>query len=513
MKRLRKRTIRAARGAANLDSGGRPLLLAALTLALLASGTPAWANSGETISLTVDPIHVASDGESYVSVAPFEWDAQINIDAGSVGKIKNYTYWVELEVEGMPTNLSLEPWAASKSWGVGSRPDNITLNIGNLVSSTTSPSGWYSVETFAKAVCNNNKAGWQAKGYTNEQIFSQQHKIAVRAIDKWDVDFTVDNYLDLIVEGSYWFTEIVCDPAGKIGELHKEPPMPPEPASRNFAVPFQISAASISVDPAKAKGPCPMDLDVTAALTAVGEGTASFRLLHNGAPGPVRKVTFGKGGTKKDTAKFEVGAPASGPAFEANSGSGGGGGGGATMVAPSNPNQHSGSFAIQVVEPNPLESEEAYYSVDCVSPTMPPATTSLAGRRAPTHEPGPPEVELSPWRRDTCRGLHLEVAPGDGAPPERYEMEWQQRTAGVQRWVHLVTIVDDIDNTAEGPALDMRVPRREPDAGELRIRVRSGHPRGPWSGWRVVRLEPCRGAAHRDQGQRGDRGDDGHERR
>lgn len=483
-------------------------LAVSVCLVLLAVSSTAWANSGITHSLVVDQIHVASDGESYVSASPSKWSAQITIDAGSVGKIKEYTYWVELEVEGMPTKLSLEPWAASKSYGVGNRPKTLNkINVGSIVSSALSPSGWFSVENFAKAVCGNRRAVLLAKGWSDDQIFSTEHKIAVQAIDRWDVEFSVDNYNDIIVEATYWFTEIVCLATSEMAGQAKKPPKPPEPASHSLAVPFQISEATIRVDPSQARGPCPMNLDVTAILTAVGKGTASFRLIHNGAPGPVRKVTFGKGGAKKNTATFQVGAPASGPGFKA-AGGGGGQGGGTQLVTPTNPNQHSGHFAIHVVAPNKVESDEAFYSVSCVKKTQSSGPATIQARPTPTHEPGlkikaqprngpspqpgAPAVRLSPWQRDTCRGVRLEVEAGKGAASQAYETQWQRRRNRSWLQVRVAGF-----NRLHGPAVDTRVPRRVIEAaGDWRVRVRSHLPRGTWSGWEVLELAPCGAERH-----------------
>jgi hypothetical protein len=84
------------------------------------------------------------------------------------------------------------------------------------------------------------------------------------------------------------------------------------------------------------------------------------------------------GGAGQETAA--VGAASGGPGFAA-AGGGGGGGAAGSFKAPNHPNQHTGHFAIQVVAPNPVASDEAFYSVSCVQQTAPAGPGAL--------QPGP----------------------------------------------------------------------------------------------------------------------------
>jgi hypothetical protein len=347
----------------------------------------------------------------------------------------------------------------------------------------TQVSGWAAVDSWAIMACDRQASALRSAGWSDERIFEEEHKIAVRAVDRWDVEFTVDDYLRLLVEGSHWFTEIVCEPGpGTPAGQSRKPPPPPRPPNRGFAVPFQISAATVSVRPARASGPCPMELAVAASLTAVGGGTASFRMVHNGAPGPVRKVTFSQGGTRTDTATFTVGAPSGGPAFAAPTGSGGGIGG---LQTPTQPGQHNGHFAIQVVAPNALASDEAFYSVTCTQPPAPQGLKALGsggpGAGSAGLQPGPPVVELSPARGGRCPGARLEIAAGAGAAPRSYQLEWQRFQPARGGWEPRP--VAGFGQLA-GPTVDAQVPRRALGAGgRWQVRARSLEPPGPWSGW------------------------------
>jgi hypothetical protein len=104
---------------------------------------------------------------------------------------------------------------------------------------------------------------------------------------------------------------------------------------------FHVTAATLEAAPTTFTGPCPARIEFTGTITvASGSGTVRYRFLRNdGASAPIETLQFDGPGSQKVTTTWTLGG---------------------SQLPP-----YAGWQAIEIVEPNPMKSNQASFQVRC----------------------------------------------------------------------------------------------------------------------------------------------------
>ena len=162
----------------------------------------------------------------------------------------------------------------------------------------------------------------------------------------------------------------------------KEPPKREEqPAPSPTG--FQVASAILKASPADFSGDCPKRIEFDGAITVKGGGgVVAYRFIRSdGAQGPVESLRFDGPGAQKVRTTWTLGGP--GKAYE----------------------QYW--QAIQVLEPNPLESNKAFFNLRCVAPEpepQGPQVTAVRLQAGPANYTGTCPQEIVFLGRITSNG-------------------------------------------------------------------------------------------------------------
>lgn len=128
------------------------------------------------------------------------------------------------------------------------------------------------------------------------------------------------------------------------------------------AAEFAATAVTLSTD-AAVRAQCPATVKFRGSVTANGEGTIRYRVLHNGSQGATKENTFNRASSRPVLFAFEVGRNNSGSvssrAKPPVSGS--------LAAAPDPNNRHAGWARIEILAPTGgvRRSDIASYAVTC----------------------------------------------------------------------------------------------------------------------------------------------------
>lgn len=146
------------------------------TLTLLVA-TPAAADNGSAwISWSKDnPLIVLSNGESYTKIdtviGDFVLRGRLEFDTESAGSVKSWSVWPKMNTGyGISQEVpGLKDYKVSKSYGVGSRPDEIGKNVEFSIPYAV-------VEPLAVAMCTWQAHSLREEGKSDKQIFGEDHE-------------------------------------------------------------------------------------------------------------------------------------------------------------------------------------------------------------------------------------------------------------------------------------------------------------------------------------------------
>ncbi len=152
-----------------------------------------------------------------------------------------------------------------------------------------------------------------------------------KVINTWTLGGPGKNYQN------YWQALEIAEPNAIVSEKAAFTLRCDEPARKGF----RVIEASMRADPSNFTGECPKRIEFSGRVSVIGgSGTVSYRLIRSdGATGPVETLTFDGPGSKTISSTWRLG------------------GAGKTY------NRYW--RAIKILEPNPMESNKAYFTLKC----------------------------------------------------------------------------------------------------------------------------------------------------
>ena len=170
----------------------------------------------------------------------------------------------------------------------------------------------------------------------------------------------------------------------------KPDPKPPG----NFAAEFAVTNVSLATVPAPRQRACPAKVGFQGSIEVNGPGEVIYRVVDNkGVAGPQQKLVFSKAGAKPLAFQINVDAPApppSGPVGskvtapapagpQVTSAGGGGPAASSNIAGSSTPGSLWGFRRIEILAPTggKTKSQDAAWSLQCVTPTQKPGATSI----------------------------------------------------------------------------------------------------------------------------------------
>ena len=160
----------------------RPLASLALLCAFLAPATARAATStADTVWMDISAIRVAAaPGGGYTGVpnGTMSWEAEFDIDAGGLARIKSWQIYPRLSTGGQAglggiATLYLTDYKVSKSYPVGDRPTSVHRTEGMSYPASA-------VSDFATQVCNRNMQNLVVdEGLTEHQVFAEERVLTV----------------------------------------------------------------------------------------------------------------------------------------------------------------------------------------------------------------------------------------------------------------------------------------------------------------------------------------------
>lgn len=152
-----------------------------------------------------------------------------------------------------------------------------------------------------------------------------------KVINTWTLGGAGKNYQN------YWQALEIAEPNAIVSEKATFTLRCDEPAQKGF----RVIEATMRADPSNFTGECPKRIEFSGRISVIGgSGTVSYRLIRSdGARGPVETLTFDSPGSKTVSSSWRLG------------------GAGKTY------NRYW--RAIKILEPNPMESNKAYFTLKC----------------------------------------------------------------------------------------------------------------------------------------------------
>jgi CARDB len=237
--------------------------LAMLGLWLLAASAASAYTGGVVEWLNFPQITVAAEGDHYTGVTAigYGWEGRVSIESEGLPRVKSWSLYPRVAVEGLAESLSFEPYKAGKSYPIGKRPQNVHRTVG-----TQFPNVF--VNQFALDVCNLNLDLLMNQGYSRAQVLGQKRTIAADLWGDLDIDITVG---DPIIEAFHRDIEIVCDKA----PVH---PPKPGPATVTTTGEFVLDSAGLVIVPGTYSGACPTDLTLLLTVEGNHKGKVEARV-------------------------------------------------------------------------------------------------------------------------------------------------------------------------------------------------------------------------------------------
>jgi hypothetical protein len=221
------------------------------------------ASGGITVSAYKFPsIVVLGDGQTYTGVSGigYAWEATVEVETGTSGRIKEWMVWPTLTVEGQP-KLELKAagfhkWypSASDPWP---RPKHVKADIARIFPDVA-------IKDYVVQACNRNADRLRQLGQSNAQIFAASHRIQAQTSPQSTLDVTVggDTMSESFIPVS---ADIVCEKwSGAV--------LPPA-GGGDLAGPMEVKEAKLVVFPDQHAGACPVQLSLFARVTGSRAGT------------------------------------------------------------------------------------------------------------------------------------------------------------------------------------------------------------------------------------------------
>ena len=228
-----------------------------LSAALCLPGSAFAGCTGQITNPEFPQIEVTGNGTEYVDVEGigFGWRARINLECGTLGRVKAWEMAPLIEVAGVGF-LDFRLYGASETYPTFSRPKSV-----HRTESVVFPDVY--IQNFAVSACNGHADLLREAGLANDSIFGQDHVIALRYWVRAEVKTTFDGdsiflptEFDSTSWGNVWtsirFTEIVC----------KKWIAPPAPGSDDLTgdTEFELLGANLVLFPKTWEGTCPKDM-------------------------------------------------------------------------------------------------------------------------------------------------------------------------------------------------------------------------------------------------------------
>lgn len=249
---------------------------ATLVLAVLCLPNGAVAGcSGQITKPAFPQIKVAGNGSAYTEVEGIAsgWRARINIECGTLGRVKSWEMAPLIEVAGLGT-LAFNHFSASKSYRAFSRPKAV-----HRTESVVFPHDF--VQNFAVSACNMHADLLREDGLTDPVIFAQDRIVALHYWVRAEVETTFDGdsiFLPADFDSTSWgnvwtgkhHTEIIC----------RKWTNPPEPGSDDLTgdPEFELLGAVFHIHPTSWEGTCPHDLELSLLVEANLNGPVTVRI-------------------------------------------------------------------------------------------------------------------------------------------------------------------------------------------------------------------------------------------
>jgi hypothetical protein len=363
-----------------------------LGLLLLLAPLPARANGGIAVTAYKFPsIVVVGNGETYTGVTGigYAWEATVEVDTGTLGRIKEWMIWPSVTVEGQSTlelkTAGVHKWypSASDPWP---RPKHVTADVARLFPDV-------SIKAYVVEACNRNADRLRQLGQSNKQIFGATHQLNATSSPLWSLDLTVggDTNSEAFVPVT---ADIRCEKwAGAV--------LPPPKGGDDFAGEMEVREAKLVVFPGQHAGACPVQLSLFAKVT--GNRFGSFESWVESTEGwkstkSVRSIDGKTNGAYEESFTEKVSVPIVRPAGSP----GGGGGAGAALGG--------GALATPRAPIDPIGGQGGSpASPSAGLTTGKPANVHQAALRVVAHAGG--KTVASPWQdyKVTC---DPKVAPG-----------------------------------------------------------------------------------------------------
>ena len=342
--------------------------------------TMGWATNEQAAALgTMNLIEVLPGAETYDTVKPTKLALPFHVHS-EVTKIR-WRIWASYITIGSPP-------IQSGGWLDEFSPYNYAAQVPHGPSKDVNKDAWWTAEvgdnsiaTRARNACRNTFKELQQQGKSRKDIFSKDRHTTlptefhyVAMVDHKNPNKTLHEAGE---PSRYWkqsqavFQDIsvTClkDGTSEIAE-DPNPPSPPQGASDDIAIGFQVKQAALAITPNDYEAKCPAKLHLNPTIETNSKGTVKYRFVDQlGNKSQTFQVKFDKADVKFLDHMIEIdgkGKP-KGLGFKAAQAQGGGFG----LTANTQPNLTQGYFKLEVIAPHKKVSNLADYSVKCTIKT------------------------------------------------------------------------------------------------------------------------------------------------